>query len=122
MSGNDYAQARKAYVEEVRRSFQHEDPDNYDEGQYSGEASFFKVRLLIAVCIFAAFILCDRTGSRFYNYTTEEVVSMLQEEKFQPQLDSIREAWTMLTEKNLTLDKKSVKQENNSATNKQAVK
>lgn len=92
-------------MEEVRRSFRHEDPDNYEEEPYSGEASFFKVRLLIAVCIFAAFILCDRTGSRFYNYTTSEVVSMLQEEKFQPQLEYIREAWHALTDKSESADK-----------------
>ena len=90
MHGNDYAQARKQYVEEVRRSFQH--------ALQTGTASFFKVRLLIAVCIFAAFVLCDRTGSRFYNYTTKEVVSMLKQERFQTQLDAIREAWNSLSE------------------------
>ena len=101
MSGNDYAQARKQYVEEVRRSFRHAQEDDYedDEEFNAGSVSFLKVRLLISVCIFAAFVLCDQTGSRFYNYTTEEVVSMLQKEQFQSQLDSIREAWTTLTKK-----------------------
>ncbi len=98
MHGNDYAQARKQYVEEVRRSFQHAQPDEYEEELQTGTASFFKVRLLIAVCIFAAFVLCDRTGSRFYNYTTKEVVSMLKQERFQTQLDAIREAWNSLSE------------------------
>lgn len=99
MLGNDYAQARKQYVEEVRRSFNHAQPDTYDDEPSTGAASFFKVRLLIAVFIFAAYVLCDRTGSRFYNYTSEEILSMLQKEQFQTQLDSIREAWTTLTEK-----------------------
>lgn len=98
MLGNDYAQARKQYVEEVRRSFNHAQPEEYQDEPAAGGASFFKVRLLIAVCIFAAFVLCDRTGSRFYNYTTEEIVSMLQQERFQSQLDSIREAWNSLTQ------------------------
>ncbi len=96
MLGNEYAQARKRYVEEVRRSFNHAQPDEYEEEPPAGAVSFFKVRLLIAVCIFAAFVLCDRTGSRFYNYTTQEVVELLQQEKFQTQLDSIREAWKSL--------------------------
>lgn len=100
MLGNDYAQARKQYVEEVRQSFNHAQPDEYEESLGTGAVSFFKVRLLVAVCIFAAFVLCDRTGSRFYNYTTEEIVSMLQQERFQSQLDSIREAWHSLTEQN----------------------
>lgn len=100
MSGNEYAQARKQYVEEVRRSFLHNTrEDDYEERESdSGSASFWKIRLLIAVCIFAAFVLCDRTGSSFYNYTTDEVVSMLRKEQFQSQLDSIREAWTAITQ------------------------
>ncbi len=99
MLGNDYAQARKQYVEEVRRSFNHARPEEYQEEPEAGTASFFKVRLLIAVCIFAAFVLCDRTGSRFYDYSTEEIVSMLRQERFQSQLDSIREAWNSLRSK-----------------------
>lgn len=98
MVGNDYAQARKQYVEEVRRSFDHAGTEEYQEETGAGAASFLKVRLLIAACIFAAFVLCDRTGSRFYNYTADEVVSMLQQERFQPQLDAIREAWHSFTE------------------------
>ena len=98
MLGNEYAQARKQYVEEVRRSFHHVQPDEYEEEPTVGAVSFFKVRLLIAVCIFAAFVLCDRTGSRFYNYTTDEVVELLQQEKFQTQLDSVREAWRSIAE------------------------
>ena len=101
MGRNNYVQARKQYVDEVRRSFrQQEDTDEFeDELPEAGSASFFKVRLLISVCIFAAFLLCDRTGSRFYNYSTDEIISMLQEEPFQPQFESIREAWNTITSK-----------------------
>ncbi len=99
MLGNDYAQARKQYVEEVRRSFHHTEQDEYDREPEMGAVSFFKVRLLIAVCIFAAFVLCDRTGSLFYHYTTDEIVEKLQQEQFQSQLHAIREAWNSLTEK-----------------------
>lgn len=98
MLGNDYAQARKQYVEEVRRSFHYAGPDEYSDEADTGTASFFKVRLLIAICIFAAFVMCDRTGSRFYSYTPDEIVSMLQKEQFQSQLDSIRKAWNAFTE------------------------
>lgn len=97
MQGNDFAQARKQYVEEVRRSFHHTEPDEYGEMPQEGTASFFKVRFFLAVFIFAAFVLCDRTESRFYNFTTKEIVAMLQEERFQSQLASIRAAWSSLT-------------------------
>lgn len=97
MHANDYAQARKQYVEEVRRSFHHEQPDDYEEESDASVRSFFKVRLLIAVCIFVAFVLCDRTNSKFYSYSTDEIVSMIQQEKFQSQLDYIRQAWSSIT-------------------------
>lgn len=97
----DYVHARKQYVDEVRRSFhqQEEADDCQDELPEAGSASFFKVRLLISVCIFAAFLLCDRTGSRFYNYSTDEIVSMLQNSPYQEQIDSIRETWNTITRK-----------------------
>lgn len=97
MSSNDYAQARKEYVKAARRSFGQQEPDDYGGEPVSDVSAFFKVRLLAAVCIFAAFVLCDRTGSRFYSYTTDEIVSMIQKEQFQPQLESIREAWNAIT-------------------------
>lgn len=101
MGRNDYAQARKQYVEEVRRSFRQEEDDDFQDELSGGTDStaFFKLRILIAVCIFAAFILCDRTGSSFYNYSTDEIISMLQEQQLQPQLDSIREAWNTIAKK-----------------------
>ncbi len=99
MFDQDYAQARKQYVEEVRRSFGQEDRDLYEADRQPASMSFFKLRLMIAACIFAAFVLCDRTGSQFYHYTTGELVSMIQKEQFQTQLDAIRQAWSVLTEK-----------------------
>lgn len=98
---HDYVHARKQYVDEVRRSFQRqeEQDDDQDDLQEAGNASFFQVRLLISVCIFAAFLLCDRTGSRFYHYSTDEIVSMLQDSPYQEQIDSIRETWNTITNK-----------------------
>ena len=64
MLGNDYAQARKQYVEEVRQSFKHVQPEEYEEDPGAGTASFFKVRFLIAVCIFAACFVTGR-GAAF---------------------------------------------------------
>ncbi len=103
MLGNDYAQARKQYVEDARRSFdEQEEYDGYNGYESKTETramSFLKLRLLIAVCIFAAFVLCDQTGNRFYNYTTDEIVEKIKEERFQSQLDSIREAWSAITKR-----------------------
>ena len=80
------AYARKAYIQSVRKSF--DDPERKYEWEYptdtKGEAntdsfSFFKVRLLIAVFIFAAYILCDKTNTMFYQYSTKEVAQKIAE-------------------------------------------
>ncbi len=75
--------ARKAYIQKVRKSF--DSPNrNYEfekESVTKGEAadgfSFFKVRLLIAVFIFAAYVLCDQTNTGFYHYSTKEVAEKI---------------------------------------------
>lgn len=77
---------RKAYIQSVRRSF--DSPNrNYEwekESSTKGEAadgfSFFKVRFLIAVFIFAAYVLCDRTNTGFYRYSTREVAEKVEQD------------------------------------------
>ncbi|MBO5372045.1 MAG: hypothetical protein J6A75_04910 [Lachnospiraceae bacterium] len=76
--------ARKAYIQSVRQSF--DNPNRtyefeYDTNHTKGEAedsfSFCKVRLLIAVFIFAAYVLCDQTNTSFYQYSTQEVADKI---------------------------------------------
>ncbi len=75
--------ARKAYVENIRKSF--DSPNRrYEfekEADTKGEAedgsSFFKFRLLIAALLFAAYIFCDRTNTVFYHISTEEVAETI---------------------------------------------
>lgn len=90
------AQARKQYVEKIRRSFEEQEFEEEEPEPLAGSIVFIKLRLLAAVFIFAAFILCDRTGSKFYTYTTQEIVSMLQEQQFEPQVESLRQAWNTM--------------------------
>lgn len=76
-------QARKAYVESIRKSF--DDPErNYEWEKQDIQpdttvesGSFFKVRLLLAVFILAAYILCDKTNTMFYQYSTKEVAEKI---------------------------------------------
>lgn len=76
---------RKAYVQSVRKSFDTPNHKYEWEGisDTKGEAadcfSFFKVRLLIAVFIFVAYILCDQTNTMFYQYSTEEIAEKIAE-------------------------------------------
>lgn len=75
--------ARKTYIQNVRKSF--DSPNrNYEwekepitEGEAADGFSFFKVRLLIAVFIFIAYVLCDQTNTLFYQYSTKDVVEKI---------------------------------------------
>ena len=71
--------ARKEYIRSVRKSFdspkrQYEFEKESDQKGETGDSfSFFKVRLLLAGFIFAAYILCDKTGTKFYQFSTKEI-------------------------------------------------
>lgn len=72
--------ARKAYIQNVRKSF--DSPNRrYEfekEADTKGEAqegsSFFKLRLFAAAFLFAAYIFCDRTNTEIYHVSTKEVM------------------------------------------------
>ena len=48
-----------------------------DKGEAKDGFSFFKVRMLLAACIFAAFVICDQTHTKFYQYSTQDVVKQI---------------------------------------------
>lgn len=74
---------RKAYVKSVRESFEltgtggHSEGKTIDKGEAKDGFSFFKVRMLLAACIFAAFVICDQTHTKFYQYSTQDVVKQI---------------------------------------------
>lgn len=78
--------ARKDYIQKVRRSFDAADRkyeferDTDTKGEGNDAFSFFKVRLLIAVFIFAAYVLCDKTNTMFYQYSTDDVAEKIAQE------------------------------------------
>lgn len=78
---------RRAYVNQIRSSFQ---TDNPAAGHYSfydtmGEqeentqsASTLGIRTVIAILIFAAFVYCDKENITYHNYSTKEVFSQIE--------------------------------------------
>lgn len=97
--------ARKAYIQNVRKSF--DSPNrNYEwEKEYNtkGEAtdgfSFFKMRLLIAVLIFAAYVLCDQTNTMVYEYSTKDVVQKIAENyDYDDTMEKVMQALSYTTE------------------------
>lgn len=75
--------ARKEYIKNIRKSF--DSPERkYEfekESDTKGEAaegfSFFKIRLIIAALLFAAYIYCDRTNAVVYHVSTKEVTEKI---------------------------------------------
>ena len=78
---------RRAYVNQIRSSFQ---TDNPTAGHYSlygtmGEreetepmASTLGIRTVIAILIFAAFVYCDKEKITYHNYSTKDVFSQIE--------------------------------------------
>ena len=78
---------RRAYVNQVRSSFQTDYPTT---GHYSlygtmGEqeeqapmASTLGIRNVIAILIFAAFVYCDKEKITYHDYSTQEVFSQIE--------------------------------------------
>ena len=75
---------RKKYVQKIRSSFEdkryaHWEADEETKGEAPDSFSFFKVRLLLAVFIFTAYVLCDQTGAKFYQFSTKDVAEKIEE-------------------------------------------
>ncbi len=74
----DYANRRRAYVQEVRNSFREENRLSKPEEQ-SGDSffTFFKLRLFVAVALFAVFFGCLSTGTEIAGYSAKEVMTLV---------------------------------------------
>ncbi len=76
-------EARRAYVQKVRQSFDapgrryefEKNPAAKEEGDR--DVFFIKIRLLIAALLFAGYVFCDQTGTLIYRYTAEQVVETI---------------------------------------------
>ncbi len=77
------AEARKAYIQRVRQSFDapgrsyefEKAPEQ--QADETNEFAFVKIRLLIAALIFAAYVFCDQAGMKIYQYSTREVAQKI---------------------------------------------
>ena len=86
----DYVEQRRRYVQEVRHSFA-DNPSSRKPAAYInqqelqkeeidtvGTAVFWKVKVILSVMLFAAFVLCDRTGMDLFRYTPKMIVDQIQ--------------------------------------------
>ena len=79
-------EARRAYVQKVRQSFDAPGRQYEFEKRPSGKEErtddflFAKIRFLIAALLFAGYVFCDRTGTLIYRYSAEQVVETIAED------------------------------------------
>lgn len=90
---DDYIERRKRYVQEIRKSFADREAESSslsgfhaktentyeDELETVGEAAIWKVKILLAVMLFAAFVFCDRTDSEIFSMKTDTIIQKIGE-------------------------------------------
>ena len=82
---DDYVERRRAYVMEVRNSFQDENPEStsYEDRKPTISPMFFvKIRLLAAVLLFVLFAAFHFTGISINGYTTEDVIDEISDNHY----------------------------------------
>ena len=86
---DDYADRRRAYVTEVRNSFEEESTEgtSYDEShQPAISALFSKIRLFAAVLLFGLFVAFKFTGISIGGYTAEDVIDQISDNHYYTKL------------------------------------
>ena len=79
----DEVEARKAYIQRVRQSFdtpgrKYEfEKEAAPDREENNEILFVKIRLVVAALLFAAYVFCDQTGIKVYRYTAGEVAQQI---------------------------------------------
>ncbi len=78
-----YAQRRREYVADIRRSFDEEAAGAEAEEERSMDFfPFFKMRLLIAACIFGAFLYCRYTDRKMFDCSAKQVIEILSDNHY----------------------------------------
>lgn len=90
---DNYVENRRKYVAEVRKSFsdseerspssnryRFENEDEMDmEKKAEGIGAGIKMRLILSVMLFAAFLLCDLTNTSFGGFSSQEILDKIEE-------------------------------------------
>lgn len=99
---DSYVEERRRYISEIKKSFENQEENNrngvrgrtYGYGSEEEQTSmseaallpFLKIRFLIAIVIFAAFLYANLTGYQINSYTTKDVIKMVEENELYTKL------------------------------------
>lgn len=97
---DEYAIRRREYVANVRKSFE-EEPRSLRMGQEeevpeSQFFTFFKFRMLLAVCLLGAFLYCRYTDTPIFTYSAEQIMELVSDNHYYTKLKN----YVMIQERN----------------------
>lgn len=99
-----YAERRRQYVDEIRNSFETDTSmpkEEWNGGLSSSYGIFFKIRLILALAVFAVFLYCNYMDIKIGDYSTEKIIEMVSDNHYYTKLQN----YVMIQEQNLSSEK-----------------
>ena len=82
---DEYVTRRRAYVNEIRRSFDQPEEENgsaEEDAQTSVPWIFLKIRMVLAVLLMIGFLLLKYNAYEFYGYQAKDVIDIISDNQY----------------------------------------
>ena len=82
---DEYVERRRAYVNEIRRSFDRSEVENdtvEEETQTSVPWIFFKIRMVLAVLLMIGFLVLKYNAYEFHGYQAKDVIDIISDNQY----------------------------------------
>ena len=82
---DEYVERRRAYVNEIRRSFDRSEMENdtaEEEAQTSVPWIFLKIRMVFAVLLMIGFLLLKYNAYEFHGYQAKDVIDIISDNQY----------------------------------------
>ena len=82
---DEYVERRRAYVNEIRRSFDRPEVENdtvEEETQTSVPWIFFKIRMVLAVLLMIGFLVLKYNAYEFHGYQAKDVIDIISDNQY----------------------------------------
>ena len=82
---DEYVERRRAYVNEIRRSFDRSEVENdtvEEETQTSVPWIFLKIRMVLAVLLMIGFLVLKYNAYEFHGYQAKDVIDIISDNQY----------------------------------------
>lgn len=82
---DEYVERRRAYVNEIRRSFDRPEVENdtvEEETQTSVPWIFLKIRMVLAVLLMIGFLVLKYNAYEFHSYQAKDVIDIISDNQY----------------------------------------